>query len=155
MNSPFLEAADHFATGKTALLERWRALVRSDSSLPEQRLNFSDAELEDHLPALLDSIIEALQGRQAGDGTIRQGGAEHGHSRRLSGYTIEQVIWEFAIFRKLLRETLEKLASDVSSQDLFAARELILEISDRSEVGSIHRDTLKRRHRSATARATR
>jgi signal transduction histidine kinase len=99
----------------------------------------SDRELEDHLPALLDSIIEALQGRQAGDGTIRQRGAEHGHSRRLSGYTIEQVIWEFAIFRKLIRETLEHIEPSVTSQDLFAARELILEITDRSEVGSIHR----------------
>ena len=139
MDPALATAADHFATHKNALLARWRERVRSDSSLPEQRLMFSDRELEDHLPALLDSIIESLQGRQAGDGTIRERGAEHGHSRRLSGYTIEQVIWEFAIFRKLIRETLENIAPSVASQDLFAARELILEITDRSEVGSIHR----------------
>jgi signal transduction histidine kinase len=45
---------------------------------------------------------------------------------------------EFAIFRKLLRETLEELAPRVASQDLFAVGELILEIIDRSEIGSIH-----------------
>jgi signal transduction histidine kinase len=139
MNPARATAADHFATHKNHILARWRERVRSDSSLPEQRLSFSDQELEDHLPALLDSIIEALQDRQAGDGTIRQRGAEHGHSRRLSGYTIEQVIWEFAIFRKLIRETLEQAAAGVGSQDLFVVRELILEITDRSEVGSIHR----------------
>jgi signal transduction histidine kinase len=138
MNPALATAADHFANQKNALLAQWRERVRSDSSLPEQRLTFSDGELEDHLPMLLDCITDALQGRKADDAALRRRGAEHGHSRRLSGYTIEQVIWEFAIFRKLLREMLEHIAPSVASQDLFAARELILEISDRSEVGSIH-----------------
>jgi hypothetical protein len=84
--------------------------VRSDSSLPARRLAFSDRELEDHLPALLDSIIEALEREQTDDKTVRERAAEHGHTRRLSGYSIEQLIWEFAIFRKLLRETLEQIA---------------------------------------------
>jgi signal transduction histidine kinase/ActR/RegA family two-component response regulator len=131
-------AADHFRSCKATLLARWRKRVRADSSLPEQRLRFSDRELEDHLPTLLDSVIEALERKQAGDETIRERGAEHGHTRRLSGYSIEQVIWEFAIFRKLLRETLEEIASSEPSQNLYAARELILEVTDRSEVGSIH-----------------
>jgi hypothetical protein len=63
MNPALETAADHFGTQKNALLARWRERVRSDSTLPEQRLKFSDAELEDHLPALLDGIVEALQGR--------------------------------------------------------------------------------------------
>lgn len=152
MNPPLATAADYFATQKDTLLARWRERVRSDSSLPEQRLTFSDKELEDHLPTLVDSIIEALQGRQADDGTIRQRGAEHGHSRRLSGYTIEQVIWEFAIFRKLVRETLEHIAPSVTTLDLFTARELVLEIIDRSEVGSIHRYVEETAHERDAAR---
>jgi RsbRD-like negative regulator of sigma factor len=119
MSPALAMAADHFATHKNVLLARWRERVRSESSLPAQRLTFSDRELEDHLPALLDSIIEALLSRQAGDGTLRQRGSEHGHSRRLSGYTIEQLIWEFAIFCKLLRQTLEQIAPNAASQDLF------------------------------------
>ena len=138
MNEALEMSAALFATCQPALLERWRSLVRSDSTLPERRLRFFDAELEDHLPALLDTIVQALRGHQQVDGTIRQRGATHGHSRRQSGYTIEQVIWEFAIFRKLLRETIEQLASKVAPADLFVARELVLEIVDRSEVGSIH-----------------
>ena len=54
-----------------------------------------------------------------------------------SGYAIAQVTWEFAIFRTLLRETLEELAPAEPTANLFAARELILTITDRSEVGSV------------------
>jgi signal transduction histidine kinase len=57
--------------------------------------------------------------------------------RRASGYAIAQVVWEFAIFRTLLRETLEELAPAEPSGNLFAARELILATADRSELGSV------------------
>jgi signal transduction histidine kinase len=130
-------AAEHFRLGKHALLARWRERVRADSNLPEQRVTFTDRELEDHLPALFDSIVEALEGKEVSRETIRQEGAQHGHMRRMSGYAIAQVIWEFAIFRALLRETLEELAPAEPSPNLFAARELILTIIDRSEVGSV------------------
>jgi signal transduction histidine kinase/ActR/RegA family two-component response regulator len=133
----FKAAAEHFRSGKPALLARWRTLVRADANLPEQRVTFSDRELEDHLPALLDSIVEALEGQDVPEETIREEGAQHGHWRRISGYTIVQVTWELAIFRKLLRETLEELASAESSANLFATRELILALVDRSEVGAI------------------
>lgn len=137
MNPARVKAAEHFATRKNGLLGLWRQRVRSDSSLPEQRLSFSDRELEDHLPALLDVMIKALRDGNFDDGTIRQKGAEHGHSRRLNGYSVEQLIWEFAIFRALLREALEQIAPTVSSGELFDTRELMLGIADRSEVGSI------------------
>jgi signal transduction histidine kinase/ActR/RegA family two-component response regulator len=130
-------AAEHFSSGKHALLARWRERVRVDSRLPEQRVRFSDRELEDHLPALLESIVDALEGKAVSQETIHQEGAQHGHMRRTSGYTITQLIWEFAIFRTLLRETLEELAPAEPPANLFAARELILAITDRSEVGSV------------------
>jgi RsbT co-antagonist protein rsbRD N-terminal domain len=65
-------AAQHFRSGKQALLARWRECVRGDSNLPEQRLTFSDRELEDHLPALFDTIVEALEGKDVSQETIRQ-----------------------------------------------------------------------------------
>ena len=137
MDHHFKSAAEHFKVGRHILLARWRERVRADSNLPEQRVKFSDRELEDHLPALLDSIIDALEGKNISQKTVRQEAAQHGHTRRASGYAIAQVIWEFAIFRTLLRETLEELAPAEPSANLFAARELILAIADRSEVGSV------------------
>jgi len=55
----------------------------------------------------------------------------------VAGYLIEQVIWEFSIFRKLLREMLEQIASQLPLDELFKARELILEVADLSEIHSI------------------
>jgi signal transduction histidine kinase/ActR/RegA family two-component response regulator len=130
-------AAEYFKIGKHALLARWRERVRADPSLPVQCVKFSDRELEDHLPALLDSIVDALEGKDVSQETIRQEGVQHAHTRRTSGYTITQLVWEFAIFRTLLRETLEELAPAEPSGNLFAACELILAITDRSEVGSV------------------
>lgn len=137
MDDRVRSAAEHFRSGKHVLLARWRERVRADSSLPEQRVEFSDRELENHLPALLDSIVDALEGKAVSQETIHQKGVQHGHTRRTSGYTITQLIWEFAIFRTLLRETLEELAPAEPLGNLFAARELILAITDRSEVGSV------------------
>jgi two-component system, chemotaxis family, CheB/CheR fusion protein len=48
------------------------------------------------------------------------------------------VIWGFAIFRRLLRETVEEIATIKSREDVFAAREFSRQITDRSEIGSIH-----------------
>lgn len=136
MDSAFKTAADHLANHKRALLERWRILVRSDSSLPEQRLAFTIEELDDHLPALLDKIVEALRGAEPTDESIRARGAQHGRTRRSSGYSITQVIWEFAIFRRLLRETIEEL-EDTGAKPHFAVRERIMEVADRSEIGCV------------------
>jgi two-component system CheB/CheR fusion protein len=130
-------AAEHFRSSKPAVMARWHERVRADLNLPEQRVTFTDRELEDHLPALFDSIVDELEGREVSQENIRQEGAQHGHMRRTSGYSITQVIWEFAIFRALLRETLEELAPAEPAANLFAARELIHTVTDLSEVGSV------------------
>ncbi|MGH7906805.1 MAG: ATP-binding protein [Candidatus Binataceae bacterium] len=129
--------ATHFASIKTGILARWCELVRADSGLPERRLTFSDAELQDHLPALLDSLVEALRGADLAGEEVERRGRRHGHTRRLHAFTLAQLIWEFAIFRKLLREALEELAASESHRNLFTARELIMELTDRSERGSV------------------
>ena len=130
-------AAEHLGACKQTLLARWRELVRADTRLPERRLTFTDPELEDHLPALLDSIVRALRGDEVPDDMIRQPGARHASTRRAQGYSINQLVWEFAIFRKLLREVIEQLAADLSRDILFAVREKIMERADQSEMGSV------------------
>ena len=136
MNPAFSIAADHLSSHKGTLLERWRSMVRSNRYLPDRRLTFTIEQLDDHLPALLDKIVEALRGTEPSDESIRGRGAQHGRMRRSDGYSITQVIWEFAIFRRLLREIIEDL-EDTAAEPRFAVRERITEIADRSEVGSI------------------
>jgi len=128
---------DHFRARKESLLKNWCERARADENLPGKRLFFSDEELKDHLPSLLDAMADALAGQQSSDSDVWERGAEHGHARRLNGYTIEQLIREFTIFRKLVRETVEELVGTESPRDLFAARELLLDTADRSEIASI------------------
>jgi two-component system, chemotaxis family, CheB/CheR fusion protein len=129
----------HFQARQQTLLARWRDLARDDLTLPDQRLSFTDQELEDHLPELLQVLIDALRNESAPvpEKRIEQRGAQHGHTRRMYGYEIAQVAWEFALFRQLVRETLEELAPTQPLSILFAARELLMHLVDRSEFGSI------------------
>jgi signal transduction histidine kinase/ActR/RegA family two-component response regulator len=131
--------ATHLRNSREAILSRWRDLVRQDSRLPEQRLKFSDAQLEDHLPGLLDQIVKALDGEPVSDDSIREAGVRHGSARRAQGYSITQVIWEFAVFRKLLRHELEHAAANLRPQQSFHIREQIMALTDLSELGSVER----------------
>ncbi|HEY2105638.1 MAG TPA: ATP-binding protein [Candidatus Binataceae bacterium] len=137
MEPQYSVAAEHLGACKHTLLARWRELVRADTRLPERRLTFTDPELEDHLPALLESIVRALRGDEIPEAMIRQPGARHGSTRRAQGYSINQLVWEFAIFRKLLSEALEQLAAELRADLLFAVREKTMELSDQSEMGSV------------------
>lgn len=127
----------HFDARQDALLARWRDLARADASLPGERLRFSDQELEDHFSALLRALIEGLLSNGAPEKAIEQRGAQHGHSRRMRGYNIAQVVREFALFRQLVRQTLEELAPSQPSGTLFTAREILMRLIDRSEFSSI------------------
>lgn len=133
----FQDVSAHFEARQDTLLARWRDLVRADPTLPDQRVGFTDEELEDHLPALLRALIDALRNERLPENELEQRGAQHGHTRRMHGYQVAQVAWEFALFRQLVRQTLEELASTRSSSTLFTVRELLMRLIDRSEFASI------------------
>jgi hypothetical protein len=126
-------AVEHLRACKLNLLARWRDLVRADPTLPERRLSFTEEELEDHLPSLFDALLKCLQGEPFDESEIRRRGAQHGTSRRIQGYSVTQLVWEFSIFRKLLRETLEQLNSEMSPESLFVVREAAVNLTDKSE----------------------
>lgn len=130
-------AGEYLIDRKAALLTSWREFVRADERLPVYRLAFTDAELEDHLPDLLDSIAANLRGDEVPEDVIRLPAIRHGSTRRAQGYSILQVIWEFAIFRKLLRESLELLTTQISSEVLYVVRESVLELTDLSEQAGV------------------
>jgi signal transduction histidine kinase len=130
-------AADYFCACKKTLLTDWRNVVRGDPKLPERRLSFSDLELEDHLPALLDSIINKLRGEEANKKEVHEKGTEHGKLRRSQGYSISQLIREFSIFRKMLGQSIDQLAADIVPEQLSQVREEIISLADESELGSV------------------
>ncbi len=139
MDSAFATAAEHLAACKQSLLTRWRESVRADSRLPDSRLTLSDRQLEDHLPDLIDTIIGALRGDRISSEQVRQNGAGHGSTRRAQGYLIAQAVWEFAMFRKLVRESVEQLIARLSPECVFAVLDTVLNLIDISELGSVER----------------
>jgi hypothetical protein len=136
VNPAFNTAAHHLTTQRNSLLERWRTAVVADENLPKQSLAFTIEELDDHLPALLETIVESLSGKEPSYESIRKRGAQPGRTRRIAGYSTTQVIWEFAVFRRLLREAVEGL-HETPAESRFAVRVWIIEVADRSEVGSV------------------
>jgi two-component system CheB/CheR fusion protein len=50
---------------------------------------------------------------------------------------VTQLIWEFSIFHRLLRETLEELAANADPKEIFEAREFVMELADLSELSSV------------------
>jgi signal transduction histidine kinase/ActR/RegA family two-component response regulator len=153
MDHSHLVAAEHLRARKGTLLSQWRELVRADSRLPERRLTFTEEELEDHLPALLDSIVQSLQREEPiSEDAIRQRAARHGTTRRAQGYSITQVIWEFAIFRKLLREAIERFVPEVSPEQRFDIGETVLALTDHSEIGSVEQYVEEARQERDAAR---
>ncbi len=136
MNPFFASVGNHFEIQKAVLLARWREMARTDERLPAQRLSFTDSELDDHLPSLIEQIISALKGGESPNESIAREAATHGHTRRTNGYTITQLIWEFSIFHRLLREMLEELSSRAARNELFEAREFVMELADLSELSS-------------------
>jgi signal transduction histidine kinase len=133
----FQIAADRLRSYKNGLLAKWREMVRADPRLPESRLSLTDEELEDHLPALLDTMERSLRDEEIPEDSTRNPGAQHGSTRRAHGYSVAQLICEFAIFRRLLREMLEQIGGDSPSTGLFELREAVLKLADLSEIASV------------------
>jgi PAS domain S-box-containing protein len=104
---------------RAELLHAWTERVLADSSVPEAR-RLSQPDLDDHVPALLDSVIRDLDAAAAGsEASGRAIGAsaaarQHARHRVARGYRLEEALRELSHFRSAIL-------------DLCAAHGLILE----------------------------
>jgi signal transduction histidine kinase len=72
---------------------------------------------------------------------VEKEGAAHGHQRRALGYTIDELLWEMALFRRVLMETVEDFVQNlpqgrVRNADA-AVRRHLLDLLDRSVRASV------------------
>lgn len=137
MDIDLKNVGEQMAAHKLELMALFRESVRADVRLPEQRLTLTDRDLEADLPDLLDHVIGVLQGGAVPRAAIQEQGAKHGRSRAGYGYTISQLIVEVSIFKKALRTILEEGALQRPPGQLFAARELVIELVDLSQISSV------------------
>ncbi len=135
---PYPELAEYFASREEALVARWRSAARAADTQACPRLNLSDAEIDDHFPALLDAVVRAL--RNHGTASVEREGAEHGHHRRELGYNVAETLWELTLFRQMLLGVVEEFEAGtetLSREERAAAQKRILDVLDRSIKASV------------------
>src|SRR5438445_6779209 len=137
---PYPKLAEYFASREEALVARWRLAARADDTQAQacQRLHLSDAEIDDHFPALLDAVVRAL--RNHGTASVEREGAEHGHHRRELGYNVAETLWELTLFRQMLLGVVEEFEAGtetLSREERAAVEKRILDVLDRSIKASV------------------
>lgn len=89
--------------GREALLARWRQQVRE---LPSAK-TLDEPTLNDHLPGLLDELVEALQektGQTIPSAVKGKTATAHGLQRVKDGFSIEEVVAEYNVLRGCIHD---------------------------------------------------
>ena len=105
---------DAVEEGKNWLLNEWLYRVKADSKL--SRVNLSDADRRDHIPALLDEAIAHARTQKKAQG--RQEAAEcHGMLRYQQGYSVPMLIAEAGLLQDVIAECIRSnfLVIDLSN----------------------------------------
>ncbi len=96
---------------RAEIMQRWKQRVLADPHVPEAG-RLAVPALEDHIPALLDELIDALDPERTREalaaGTLRFGALVlsqmHGRARQSCGYALDSAIRELSLFRVVLLE---------------------------------------------------
>src|SRR4051794_3569397 len=92
--------ADHLDARTDAIIGVWRSAVAEVGDVPRAE-GLSDDELIDHIPEILDRLIERLRGRP---GDAVDEGRKHGRLRWRQGFGIAEIILELGHLRTALNQ---------------------------------------------------
>src|SRR5215472_16143639 len=95
--------ADFLTAHKENILEHWIEAVEDNPGIPST-YRLTDKQLMDHLPRLLQEIIEQLR-QEAGDGLSTQESSTsktHGRQRWQQGFALDELLFEIDILRQVL-----------------------------------------------------
>ncbi len=103
----FLAAfADYVKQERDAIGRKWMPLVRQSLDVPDA-MHISHEALEDHVPALMDDLVERLRLEKEG---LKEGAAvhsrAHGREQWKAGYNISELIWEIYIIRRVVTQSI-------------------------------------------------
>jgi len=93
--------ADFIQSSRTAILAEWEHLARRGLA---KAATLDHPALLDHLPALLDAIAEATEREGAGQSADLSEDAPDVHvlHRLEEGYDLAQVVYEYALLRRVM-----------------------------------------------------
>jgi DNA-binding NtrC family response regulator len=99
---------------KARIIHRWLAAAKEDRQITAVPL--SETELTDHLPAILDEIVNSTNQDKLSEGAL-QAAARHGKARFKQGCTIPMIIREARILQEILSRFVQEnlLGADTSS----------------------------------------
>ncbi len=102
----FLAAlADYVHQRRDAIGREWMPLVRQSPDVPDA-LHISHKALEDHVPALMDDLVERLRLEKEGPKQVAADHSRiHGHEQWKAGYNISELIWEIYIIRRVVTQS--------------------------------------------------
>jgi signal transduction histidine kinase/ActR/RegA family two-component response regulator len=135
LNERLYKLSTHLAERTADILSRWSDAVSQDPAQPAARHHLRGEELTDHLPQLLESLIGALRGEAPNAVTDR--GAEHGHQRRVIGYTAAELLDEIRVFRQFVMATIDECRDQIDRDTAAEAGRRLLDLIDESAHASV------------------
>jgi hypothetical protein len=94
------EIVDRLRTGSEEILKDWIDRVRDNRAVGAGQM-LSDPLLLDHMPQLLDAIVDRLAVNRPRE-DAEQFAAVHGFARRISGYDAVATVVELLMFRRAI-----------------------------------------------------
>src|ERR1700678_4484583 len=92
--------ASHMDGMRSEVLSRWRDQMHRDQSHGSRIRALDDRELKNHLPALIDQVLQALRSETVTN--LDENAAEHGRQRRTLGISVVLLSRELQILRHVL-----------------------------------------------------
>ncbi len=103
-NLPVTEFAEYVRQQRDTIGEMWMKWVRESPDIP-QALLLSPEVLQDHVPQLIDLLIEHLRsGKEGAEAAALGQSRSHGTAQWKAGYDPSQLIWELYLIRRVLTE---------------------------------------------------
>ena len=80
-------------------------LVRNSPDIPDA-LHISQEALQDHVPELLDDLVDRLRLEKEGpQETVADHSRSHGRAQWKAGYNLSELIWEIYIIKRVLKQS--------------------------------------------------
>ena len=119
MNRSFPEVAKALRNCSARVVDRWQAAVKQILPAAE---HLTLAQLRDHIPLIVDQIIEILESDQPdSEARMEQIAKPHGDVRFHQAYNIDEVMIEYSLLRRvMLAEIAAELSRSLTTDELAA-----------------------------------
>lgn len=99
----FAAFAEYVHAHRAEIGRQWMQEVRSSPNVPTA-IDLSQEALQDHVPQLMEDLVDQLRNESAGQREAAEHSRSHGREQWGAGYNFSELIWEIYIIRRVLVE---------------------------------------------------